>query len=105
MPIKLFPTLHYGNFTHLNVVFGTKEKSCRLVGIHQNSFSTISLLPESVLRSQSALWLSKDSKWMAFLQLNDSKVSSISYKQLSINTNQAMGELKYAKVCEDPNNI
>ena len=69
--------------------------------INTNSFHQFSSFTESVLRSRSALWLSQDSKWMAFLQLNDTKVSSISYKQLGTNIDQQPRELKYAKVSKN----
>ena len=49
------------------------------------------------MKSQDAMWISRDGRRLAFLKLNDTKVTSISYQKID-NSAQQPGSLKYAKV-------
>ena len=55
------------------------------------------IFPESILKSEDAIWLSRDGRRLAFLKLNDTKVTSISYQKID-NSAEQPGSLKYAKV-------
>ena len=49
------------------------------------------------MKSEDAMWISRDGRRLAFLKLNDTKVTSISYQKID-NSDQQPGSLKYAKV-------
>lgn len=53
---------------------------------------------ERVLQTQSSLWLSNTGQWMAYLKLNNSKITTLSYPNLeSGNSNENDDRLRYAK--------
>ena len=49
------------------------------------------------MKSEDAIWISKDGRRLAFLKLNDTKVTSISYQKID-NSAEQPASLKYAKV-------
>ena len=49
------------------------------------------------MKREDAIWISKDGRRLAFLKLNDTKVTSISYQKID-NSAEQPASLKYAKV-------
>ena len=67
------------------------------VGEKYLEFKLCFIFPESILKTEDAIWISKDGRRLAFLKLNDTKVTSISYQKID-NSAEQPGSLKYAKV-------
>ena len=54
---------------------------------------------EKVLYTQSSLWLSNTGQWLAYLKLNNSKITTLSYPDVeNDNSNENEDRLRYAKV-------
>ena len=64
-------------------------------------FIVIKIFIESILRSDNAIWISRDGSRLAFLKFNDKKVWSKSFKKIDSADDRA-DSLRYAKVrkCE-----
>ena len=67
------------------------------VGEKYLEFKLCFIFPESILKTEDAIWISKDGRRLAFLKLNDTKVTSISYQNID-NSAEKPASLKYAKV-------